>query len=241
MSTNSKLSVGEVHVWQVHLVAQKEGIRTCRKLLSADEIERADRFHFERDRERFIIARAAMRSILSQYLRLAPEQVAFSYGPRGKPELSPRQAQSDIKFNLSHSSEFALLAVAKGPHLGVDLEFVNREFATEEIANRFFSAREAALLCSLPPPARTEAFFNCWTRKEAYIKALGEGMTVPLNSFDVAFAPGVPAALLHVSVDPAEVTRWSMYDINAATGYKAALVVEGRGHQLRQLQWESEP
>jgi len=240
MTGISKLVAEEVHVWRVHLVAQTEKIRAFRDVLSVDEIERADRFHFERDRTRFVIGRAAMRYILSQYLGVGSAEVEFSYGPKGKPELSSAAAQSGITFNLSHSHDYALLAVARETRLGVDLEFVKPEFATEEIATRFFSAKEAELLCSLPPSARAEAFFSCWTRKEAYIKALGEGMTVPLNSFDVAFVPGVPAALLHVNVDPCEVMRWSMYDIKPVAGYKAALVAEGKKHRLRQLHWESE-
>jgi 4'-phosphopantetheinyl transferase len=232
-----KLAANEVDVWHIDLSEPEDGIHPYRRLLSPDEAERADRFHFEKHRRRFTVARAAMRQILGRYLGLAPEKLAFSYGPKGKPELAGGREESGIKFNLSHSSERALLAVTQSLIIGADIEWINAEFATEEIAERFFSASEVNTLFALPQSERAEAFFSCWTRKEAYIKALGEGLSVPLDSFAVAFAPGVPAALLEVKVDPEEVSRWSMYNLEAPGGYKAALVVEGKNHRLRLQEW----
>lgn len=178
-----------------------------------------------------------MREILSRYTGIAAKDLRFSYGPKGKPEFAGGLEESGIKFNLSHSSEFALLAVTQGLTVGVDLEWIKPDFATDDIAERFFSATEVQTLQSLPAAHQAEAFFSCWTRKEAYIKALGEGLSVPLESFAVAFAPGVPAALLHVRVDPTEVERWSMYNIEVSEGYKAAVVVEGKNHRLKQMEW----
>ena len=178
-----------------------------------------------------------MRDILSYYTDVPATDVQFSYGPKGKPELSGSLDQSKIRFNLSHSSELALLALTRGLAIGVDIEWIKADFASDDIAERFFSNTEVQTLRSLPPDQRTEAFFSCWTRKEAYIKALGEGLSVPLDSFAVAFAPGMAAALLHVKVDPAEVKRWSMYNIPVSDGYKAAAVVQGKDHRLKQMEW----
>ena len=228
--------MNEVDIWRINLAGQSDETEQCRRLLSPDEVERANRFYFERDRRRFTVARAAMREILSRYTGVVAKDLCFSYGRRGKPEVAA-DLDSRIKFNLSHSSEFALLAVTQGLTVGVDLEWIKPDFATDSIAEQFFSAAEVQTLQSLPAAQRAEAFFSCWTRKEAYIKALGEGLSVPLESFAVAFAPGVPAALLHVRVDPTEVGRWSMYNIEVGEGYKAALVVEGKNHRLKQMEW----
>jgi 4'-phosphopantetheinyl transferase len=243
---NPVLPENQVDIWRIDLVRQPDEIQHYRRVLSHDEIERADRFYFEKHRRRFIVARAAMRQVLGRYASIAPGKLAFSYGARGKPELAggplaggPKERL--IQFNLSHSEDLALLAVAQGLVLGVDVELVNPEFSTDEIAERFFSPGEVRCLQALPAGARAEAFFSCWTRKEAYIKALGEGLHVPLDSFEVAFAPGIPAALLQVKVDPREVERWRMYDIEVPAGFKAALVVEGRGHRVRHFLWHSEP
>lgn len=233
------LSGKDVHIWQISLSGQGSLLSTFRNLLAADEIQRAGRFFFERDRERFIVARAAMRQIVGDYVNIAAERLVFSYGAKGKPELAPGQSGGALKFNLSHSGEYALLALSQGLRVGVDIEFVNADFAGEEIAERFFSSNEIAALQAMATEARAEAFFSCWTRKEAYIKALGEGLSIPLDSFDVAFGPHVPAALLRVRGVPDEVTRWSVYDIAAPTGYKAALVAEGKEHKLRHGQWNS--
>ena len=232
-------ATNEVDIWRINLARQSDRIQRCSCLLSPDEVQRASRFYFERDRRRFTVARGAMREILSRYAGLAAKDLCFSYGPKGKPELSGGLEHSGIKFNLSHSSEVALLAVTRGLIVGVDIEWIKAEFATEDIAEHFFSPIEVQTLQALPADQRAEAFFSCWTRKEAYIKALGEGLSVPLDRFAVAFAPGLPAALLHVKVDPTELKRWSMYNIEVSEGYKAALVVEGKGHRLRQMQWDA--
>lgn len=239
-SPGTVLNLGEkeVHIWQIALSGHELLLPALRNLLSADELERADRFYFDRDRQSFTVARAAMRQILSRYVNVSADNLAFSYGAKGKPELAAGAEPASLKFNLSHSGGFALLAVARGSWLGIDIERVKPDFGGDAIAERFFSSNEVAVLRAMAAEARIEGFFSCWTRKEAYIKALGEGLSVPLDSFDVAFGPGVPAALLRVRVSPDEVERWTLYDIVAPPGYKAALVAEGKQHQLRYLQWE---
>ena len=164
----------QVDIWRIRLDVQGEG-QDLRGLLSPEEIQRADQFHFENGRRRFIRARAAMRRILGGYIGIAPRKIAFSYGAVGKPELAAGLEKFGIRFNLSHSGELALLAVTRGLAVGVDVELVNPEFAGREIAERCFSANEARYLLALPVGDRADAFFSIWTRKEAYIKALGAG------------------------------------------------------------------
>lgn len=227
----SQLAPGEVHLWQIHLVAPNDEILRGRSVLSPEEVERADRFHFDKHRRRFIVAHAALRTILSSYLNVSPSDVSFSCGPKGKPELSANLEKSGIRFNLSHSGDYALLGVTRNLCLGVDIEFVNHEFGTEEIATRFFSPGEIETLHAVPDAQKSPAFFSCWTRKEAYIKAVGDGLSIPLDSFDVAFAPGAPPALLRVQIP--EHRYWKLYDLPAPEGYKAALVIEGEEHRLK--------
>lgn len=232
-----RLGRNEIHVWRIPLDLPEESARQLCGFLSQSEIERADRFHFKKDRLLFIAARAAMRQILERYLNIAPRSLIFVEGAKGKPELPYAIDSRNVKFNLSHSCELALLAIAENLCVGIDLEFVDHTFASEEIASRFFAPDEVSTLLALAPDRRAEAFFDCWTRKEAYIKALGEGLSVPLESFSVAFGIGASAALLRVDASLDDASRWRMYDITVHPEYKAALVVEGKEHQLRQWQW----
>jgi 4'-phosphopantetheinyl transferase len=231
------LAENQVDIWQIQISGQG-GVERRRQLLSPDEVQRADAFQFEKHRRRYIAGRAAMRQILGIYTEIAPKELVFSYGEKGKPELAGELKRPEIKFNLSNSQDVAVLAVTQNLTVGIDIEWINPEFATDEIARRFFAEGEVRRLQALPVTERSDAFFACWTRKEAYIKALGEGLSVPLDSFEVAFGPGVPAALLQVRVNPSEIERWSMYDIAVTQGFRSALIVEGKGHRLRHMQWE---
>lgn len=216
----------DVHVWCAPLDDELSSTWPALRLtLSADERERADRFCFERDRRRFTCARAILRSLIARYLEVEPRDVEFRYGAHGKPVLSG-VLEGVLTFNVSHSGEVAVFAIARDIELGVDVELVRDMPDAEDIASRFFSPREVTRLMSLPPLARNAAFFTCWTRKEAYLKALGSGLARPLDVFDVTFAPG-DAPRLTVLWDEQEGDRWAIHDLAPVDGYAAALVTEG--------------
>jgi len=223
----------EVHVWRAQLNQSPEIAESLVRILSPDEHHRAERFHFAKDRAHFIISHAALRKIIGSYLDVRPEDVRFSFGPQGKPSLTEDCYGSGLRFNMAHSHGLALYAVTRGREVGIDLEHVRKDFDTREIADRFFSRREVAMLSALPEAARSEGFFNCWTRKEAYIKAVGRGLLLPLDSFDVSLAPGEPASLLSTRDNPLDVSRWSLRALAPGEDYAAAVAVEGHGWELR--------
>jgi len=214
---------GEVHAWFATLEAAPEEIDRFRGLLAADELARADRFHFDRDRNRYIAGRGILRTLLASYLRADAKALSFIYGEHGKPGLPA----GDLRFNLSHSHGHALYAFTQGREIGCDIEMLRGDVLRERIAERFFSPAETAALMALPPQQRTQGFFNCWTRKEAWIKARSHGMSIPLDSFDVTLAPGEPARLLAVRPDVAEASRWTLHALDAPEGFAAAIAVEG--------------
>jgi 4'-phosphopantetheinyl transferase len=183
-----------------------------REFLNPDERRRAGRFHFEIHRRRFIAARGMLRELLARYLAAAPAAIEFSYNLYGKP------AVEGVHFNLSHSDHLAIYAVSRTREVGVDIERINPTFADEQIPEHYFSPAEVRTLRSLPKERQTEAFFNCWTRKEAYVKARGLGLSLELHSFDVTLAPGEPAAFLR------GVEGWSIESLDPAPGFAAAVV-----------------
>ncbi|HEY0378614.1 MAG TPA: 4'-phosphopantetheinyl transferase superfamily protein [Pyrinomonadaceae bacterium] len=222
----------EVHVWHADLDRTAERMPDLLQTLTPDEREKAGRFRFRKDRDRFVVARGLLRAILGDYLQVRPRQLRFTYGPHGKPSLPSEFGRGALQFNLSHSQGQALYAVACRRRVGVDIEQVRSDFTCLEIAQRFFSSREVDVLRSLPPEKQTEAFFNCWTRKEAYIKARGEGLSLPLDQFSVSLAPGEPAALLSCG-ESQEPSRWSLRGLEVGPGFVAALAVEGHDYRLK--------
>ncbi len=228
------LADGEVHLWRASLAQTPGALERFHTTLAPDEAAKAARYHFQRDRDHYIAARGVLRRLLGLYLARPPETLRFAYGAYGKPALA---GAHDLQFNLSHSHGLALYAFARGRDLGVDLEHLRADLAGEEIAARFFSAREVHMLGAVPAELRTRAFFNCWTRKEAYIKARGEGLSHPLDAFDVSLAPGEPAALLGTRGDPQELTRWTLHALDAGENYAAALAVHGTNYTLRLWQF----
>ncbi|MBA7638704.1 4'-phosphopantetheinyl transferase Sfp [subsurface metagenome] len=230
----------EVHIWRVSLDQNASYVQSLQQILSADEKARARRVYFEKDRKHFIVARGLLRVILSRYLDMKPNQVRFCYSLYGKPGLIYPSEGETLNFNVSHSCGLALYAITRGREVGIDLERIRTHFGCEQIAERFFSPQENAMLRTFPANrVKHKAFFNCWTRKEAYIKAKGEGLSLPLDQFDVSFAPGEPAALCFTSEASDESSRWLLRALQPGPGYVAALVVEGHDWRLKCWEWSS--
>jgi len=221
------LASHDVHIWLAKLNSLTVHVQHMAEHLDEDERTRAERFHFTRDRERYIVGRGVLRSILGRYLNLKPDSVRFSYGPHGKPRLAERPSDCTLRFNLAHSNELALYAFTRGREIGVDVEYLRILPDQGQIADSFFSPRENAILQALPASQRQTAFFNCWTRKEAYIKATGDGLSTALDEFDVSLNPGEPTHLVNVEIDCDESSRWTMKAFTPALDYVAALAVEG--------------
>jgi 4'-phosphopantetheinyl transferase len=230
------LKPDDVHVWSAYLDLPDPEVDRIKGVLSSPERLRATRFYFQRDRRRFVVGRALLRTILGSYLNLAPERLRFAYGPRGKP-MVVGCGDGTLRFNLSHSQGFALIAVAWRGETGVDIECIRPLLDLEEMAERCFSPRENASFRTLPASQRPEAFFTCWTRKEAYLKARGDGLAQPLDAFDVSFLPGEQASLLGVRDDRDAASRWSLWGLTPATGMVAAVAVEGQTGSLACWQW----
>jgi 4'-phosphopantetheinyl transferase len=232
------LNSDEVHVWRVSLNASQETIERLRQYLAPDERARAERFRFAKDHNQFIIGRGLLRALIGRYLACEPHEVCFGYSSYGKPSLDGYQAEAGLQFNISHSHQLALLAFMYRKDIGIDIEYMRPDVEFEQLAEHFFSPDERAVLLGVPPPLRQQTFYNCWTRKEAYIKARGEGLSIPLDIFDVSLRPGEPAALLQSRENPAEVTRWSLHALTPGEHYAAALAVEGVHWQLRCWDWQ---
>ena len=229
------LPTTDVHVWRASLEQPLPNVESLRQLLSPDERARADRFHFEKDRRHFVVARGVLRSLLGRYLGIEPDTLRFAYADHGKPHLAAEipQQPAQLKFNLAHSGGLAVYAFTGLGEVGVDLEQINPHFTGDDIARRFFSATEVACLDQLPAETRGLAFFNCWTRKEAFIKAKGMGLSFALDQFDVTLAPDQKAELLRTRWDDNEAGRWSLRALEIGVGYVGAVAVEAHNWQLK--------
>jgi 4'-phosphopantetheinyl transferase len=217
----------EVHVWRVFLDLTILEIESLLGILSADELERVGRFHFERDQKRFIVARGILRKILSRYLKMNPRNLCFEYTSRGKPVLATNSGYDTLRFNLSHSSAFALYAVTRGRNIGIDIERVRDDIDVEQIAQRYFSQGEISSLERTHKNKRSGVFFQYWTRKEAFIKATGEGISFPMEQCDVTLISGRGWSPITLPDDNREGPCWYGQDLFPGRGYAAAIVVEG--------------
>lgn len=215
------LPPGSLQIWRTRLDACSDSLPRYCALLSPAEIVRADRFVFPRDRQRFIVSRATLRLLLGRYLRIDPHFVRIDEGPRGKPFAAGSDLGFELKFNLSHSQGLAVFAFARQKEVGIDVEKVRSDFASQEIAQRYFSPEEIRKLAALAPERYTLGFFRCWTRKEAYIKARGQGLQIPLDSFSVSLSEGCSPELLD-----SDSASWSMYSFEPFPEFDAAVVAE---------------
>ena len=225
-----QLPEGNVHIWQIQLDVPEETTLALTALLSKDELERADRFHFAEHRARFITGRGCLRILLSRYLHQDPEHIRFRYNTFGKPEVDDAKGLGTVHFNLTHSNGLALLAIAKSGAIGIDLEFVQDKPRLEDTGPIVFAPAELAALNTLNPAERRTMFFQYWTRKEAYIKALGKGFALPLHQIDVSQAPLKPVSCPESSVSGHP--DWYLTDFVPQPGYIAALATPGKDWQI---------
>lgn len=200
-----------------------EAFRALQAWLSEAERQRAGRFRFDRDRRRFIVARARLRELLAARLGVRPRSVELVYGRNGKPALAQRFAHTHWRFNVAHCDEVAVYALSPAREVGIDIEAIRAVREADDIAARFFSRRENDAYLALAPRDKPLGFLNCWTRKEAVVKALGDGLSVPLDQFDVSLAPGEPARLLRVGSTPGEESGWRLDSFSPLPGFIAAL------------------
>jgi 4'-phosphopantetheinyl transferase len=232
-----QLEYGQVHLWAASLDQGRERLPALASILSTDERDRAGRFHFERDRLRFTVARAMLRLILGHYLRINPLEVTFEYGSQGKPAVVNAPPASALHFNSSHSEELALLAVTNVCPVGIDVERVRELKDAGDIARRFFSSRENAALNALPRDQMLEAFFDLWTRKEALLKATGEGLGDSLDHMEVLSPEEKAAVKIDLQAVFLSAAGWTFQKLAPASGFKAALAVAGPSLPALPLQW----
>jgi 4'-phosphopantetheinyl transferase len=224
-----KLNNGEVHIWQIGLDMPDGCWQILTSLLSEDELAKANRFHFVKHRRRHTVSHAALRILLGQYLARPPRDIDFKYNTHGKPRLADEDQK--IKFNLSHTEDIMLVAFVLDSEIGIDIEAVTRTVDYMGVGQRWFSALESRTLQSLPEQERIDAFFRAWCRKEAYIKARGEGMAHPLQRFSVALDKHESRLVEHLD-DSGETSRWTFIDIDVAENYRATVVAETADWQV---------
>jgi len=217
----------ETHVWLLSCALRHDVRAAFWRILDESERDRAGRFHFDVDRERFVARTGALRQLLSGYVGVSPQRLTFSLGPHGKPRLLMPGAE-DIEFNSSSSGEWAMVIVTRGREVGVDIERIDAARSDPAVASQFFAPGELWI----------QGFFNCWARKEAFLKATGEGLSRPLDSFEVSLEPGEPAHLLSAGGDPEAGLHWRMSELEPIAGYAHALVVTGEVGALRGLRWQ---
>jgi 4'-phosphopantetheinyl transferase len=236
-SADLSLSKKDIHLWRADLNLPDRRIQELSRIISTAERMRAERFHFERDSRKYAIGFGILRTILGHYVGIEPKELRFIHGRGGKPMLDGVFANRYIHFNMSHSEGLALYGFTRDHEIGVDIEFVRDIPEMDDIAEQFFSKKENKVFRSLPERKKKEAFFSCWTRKEAFIKAIGDGLYHPLDNFDVGLKPGESAKLIRMGGDSKSASRWLIQDLKPGPGFIAAFAVEGHDWRLHFWQW----
>ena len=234
---NLKIKDNNIHVWQASLSQSDSLYKALTETLAAGELARADRFKFEKDRRRYSIGRGILRNILGRYREVEPASLEFAYSDHGKPFLADAASDS-LYFNLSHSADQMLLAVGHHAELGIDVEFMRRNIELLDIAKRFFSANELGYIMQQPSTQLRELFFSCWTRKEAFIKAVGSGLSFPLESFAVDLSLDENISLLKTEWDEDERFEWTLLDIPVDVNYKAAVAIKSKDVTVKRFTWK---
>ena len=231
------LKDNEVHIWRASLNLQLQEVNKLRNTLSSEEMVKASRFKSYEDRDRFIVSKGILRTILGSYLNTNPTRLEFEYNEHGKPFIKNTLDTNNIHFNASHSRNIALYALTIKREIGIDVEYLRSKIEFERIARRFFSEKEFSMLISQPSESRLELFFDCWTLKEAYIKAVGGGLSIPLNRFEVTLKPGGTPKILEINGSHVEASHWSLYSLSPAPNYRGALAVKGHNLIIKYLNW----
>ncbi|MDA0194648.1 MAG: 4'-phosphopantetheinyl transferase superfamily protein [Bacteroidetes bacterium] len=224
-----------VHVWEVDLNVDPAFLKTCSRTLSPDELERANKYAFEKDHNYFIARRGVLRKLIGHYLNAKPDSIYFNYGPFGKPYLPKYH---DFQFNLAHSNGHALMAFSIKIPLGIDLEFINRNLEFDNIADHFFSRGETKSLKNVSTEQKAISFYNCWTRKEAFIKARGDGLTFPLDKFEVSIEPNDQKALIGLYHDSENAGDWTIKSLEVEGDFAAALAFKDKNISVNSNVWE---
>lgn len=226
------LKPDEIHIWRVFVDEWLAAIPDLLKFLSPEEQARAQRFYFERDRNCSIIARGLLRRLLGHYCAIDPAKIVLHYNEFGKPALTATDLPFPLYFNLAHSHASIVYAFTCINRIGIDIEYMRTNIEYEELAQHYFSPAEKLQLQAVPSEQKIRAFFAGWTRKEAYIKARGKGLSIPLDSFDVTLQPDEDPRLLDCREDPLSVGRWSFYALPAYEHYAGALALDGSCERL---------
>jgi len=229
------ISGEEVHIYYVSISSVENQIPILKNYLTDEEEKKIMKFIFEKDRKCHMISRSVLKDILSRYLSIKAEDVIFTYNDYGKPFLGNKINNAEINFNLSHSGDMIIYAFSTGRSIGVDVQEIRNMDSTDDIFKRYFSDYENSIFDTLPVELKTGAFYSCWTRKEAYVKAHGSGLSFPLDKFSVSFLPGKDAELLHDEFN--DVSGWTLKEIFSSPDYTAALAVEGNNIKYRYYKW----